>query len=88
MNTSVKSASNLNHEERVHIKQLVRMHVHDLRNYINCANMEATLLGETSNDEEVKNTIQSICSQLQEMDRLVTEFSKNFKHFPSSDSLA
>lgn len=73
---------NLDHDERAHIKHLVRHHVHDLRNYINCVNIEATLLGESSDDTEIKNTIQSICNQLQEMDQLVTTFSKNFKDYP------
>lgn len=81
------SGTGLEHDERVQIKQLVRMHVHDLRNYINCAQMEATLLGESSNDALLKNTIQSICTQLQEMDRLVTKFARHFDQFPDGSSI-
>lgn len=62
------------------LKQLVRQHVHDLRNYLNCVGMEVALLGDDAEDPKAAESIESIRAQLDEADALMRKF---FAHFAS-----
>ncbi|TLD72229.1 hypothetical protein FEM03_02410 [Phragmitibacter flavus] len=77
--------TSLEHAERVQIKDLVRHHVHDLRNCINCANMEASLLGDSVTDPDMLESLASIRQQMMDMDKLASSFAKNFAHYPDPE---
>jgi len=72
-------------EERTRIKSLVRKHVHDVRNYVNCANMEATLLNETTMDQEMADGLASIREQLEALDKIMSDFARHFRHYPDPE---
>jgi replicative superfamily II helicase len=83
MNTSPQTS--LEHAERVRIKDLVRHHIHDLRNCINCANMEASLLSDTVTDPDTIESLNNIRQQMMDMEKLASSFAKHFSNFPDPE---
>lgn len=57
---------------------VVRRHAHDVRNYINCIDLEAALLEEVVTDPEAIESVRRIRSQLAQMDGAIQSLSVKF----------
>lgn len=68
------------------IKRLVRQHVHDVRNYVNCVGMEVAIMEDTVKDKDALDNIESIRNQLHELDGLLRKFVEKFADFPDQES--
>lgn len=68
------------------IKRLVRQHVHDVRNYVNCVGMEIAIMEDTIKEQDALDNIESIRNQLHELDGLLRGFVEKFADFPDSES--
>lgn len=73
MQPSTPSSS---HDPRV--ARIVRRHVHDVRNYINSLDLEATLLEEELTDSEALEGVRRMRSQLRQLDASVGALSFKF----------
>ncbi len=82
MNTQADSHTNGTSLGPVQIKKLVRQHVHDVRNYVNCVNMEIALMEDDIKETPFMEGMESMRNQLHELDKLLVSFQKNFAEFP------
>jgi len=60
------------------LRKMVREHVHDARNIINCLSLETALHLDTLTDPEAVESATRISTQLDELEVLVGKFSKKF----------
>ncbi len=65
-------------EEAQRIQRIISEHVHDVRNSINCLDLEAVLLGELSTDPEVVGTLRRMCSELKQLEATVKALQYKF----------
>jgi len=65
-------------EEDQRIERIISEHVHDVRNSINCLDLEAVLLGELSTDPEVVGTLRRMCSELKQLEATVKALQYKF----------
>ena len=56
----------------------MRKHAHDVRNYVNCLDLEASFLEELVTDPEAVATVQRMRSQLRQLDLVVKSLSVKF----------
>ena len=65
-------------EESQPIGQIISKHVHDVRNSINCLDLEAVLLGELSTDSEVVGTARRMSAELVQLEAMVKALQYKF----------
>lgn len=77
MDTPPQSAAPSSYD-RVDMAAVVRRHAHDVRNYINCIDLESALLEEVVTDPEAIESVRRIRSQLAQMDGAIQSLSVKF----------
>jgi len=74
----MNSTSDLSNPDYEQLRKMVREHVHDARNIINCLSLETALHLDMLTDPEATEAAQRISTQIEELEVLVGKFSKKF----------
>lgn len=65
-------------EEAKRIERIIRRHVHDVRNSVNCLDLQAALLGEVTTDPGVAETLRRMRAELTQLDATVKSLQYKF----------